>query len=202
MSTIFAALWLADNIGSFFEGGGAAFYHSPIQPQPVNNTCLGWATWSNFVADRDYIITGYTSLYFAARMINLEWMQHRSGVHHMFPASTDIKDSEGNVLVTSYALLRPDGNWSLMFVNRDEMNPHAVRVVLEDSKSKRRGSLSGPVSFVTFGSEQYVWKNDGPNSHADPDGPPAGKIVPGGPGAVYTLPKASITVLRGKANGL
>ena len=29
MTTIFAALWLADNVGSFFEGGGAAFYHSP-----------------------------------------------------------------------------------------------------------------------------------------------------------------------------
>ena len=35
MSTIFAGLWLADNIGSFFEGGGAAFYHSPIQPEPI-----------------------------------------------------------------------------------------------------------------------------------------------------------------------
>ncbi len=53
MSTIFAALWLADNIGSFFEGGGAAFYHSPIQPQPVQDTCLGPASWSNFVSDRD-----------------------------------------------------------------------------------------------------------------------------------------------------
>src|SRR5262249_46258709 len=29
MTTIFAALWLADNVGSFFEGGGAAFYHPP-----------------------------------------------------------------------------------------------------------------------------------------------------------------------------
>jgi hypothetical protein len=202
MSTIFAALWLADNIGSFFEAGGAAFFHSPIQPQPVNNTCLGWATWSNFVADRDYNITGYTSPYFAARMINLEWVQHRSGVHHMFHASTDIKDSEGNVLVTSYAVHRPDGNWSLMLVNRDETNPHTVRVVLEDLKSKRKGSFSGPVSFVTFGSEQYVWKNDGPNSRPDPDGPPVGKILPGGPQATYTLPKASITVLRGKAQGL
>src|SRR6266705_899288 len=36
MTTIFAALWLADNVGSFFEGGGAAFYHSPIQPQRMN----------------------------------------------------------------------------------------------------------------------------------------------------------------------
>ena len=51
MTTIFAALWLADNVGSFFEGGGAAFYHSPIQPQEVQNTCLGWASWSNFVSD-------------------------------------------------------------------------------------------------------------------------------------------------------
>jgi hypothetical protein len=84
MSTIFAGLWLADNIGSFFEGGGAAFYHSPIQPQTVQDTCLGPASWSNFVADKDYNITGYTSLYFAAHLINREWVQHRSGVHQMF----------------------------------------------------------------------------------------------------------------------
>ncbi|MGD1155064.1 MAG: discoidin domain-containing protein [Terriglobia bacterium] len=202
MSTIFAALWLADNIGSFFEGGGAAFYHSPIQPQTVQDSCLGWATWSNFVADRDYNITGYTSPYFAAHMINLEWVQHRSGVHHMFPSSTGIKDSEGNVLVTSYAVHRPDGNWSLMLVNRDETNPHTVRVVFEDSKSKRGGSFSGPVTLVTFGSEQYVWKDDGSNSHADPDGAPVAIPVASGPQATYTLPKASITVLRGSVQGL
>ncbi len=202
MSTIFAALWLADNIGSFFEGGGAAFYHSPIQPQPVQDSCLGWATWSNFVADRDYRITGYTSPYFAAHMINLEWVQHRSGVHHMFPSSTGIKDSEGNVLVTSYAVHRPDGNWSLMLVNRDETNPHTVRVVFEDSRSQRSGSFSGPVTLVTFGSEQYVWKDDGPNSHADPDGPPVAIPAAAGPQATYTLPKASISVLRGRVQGL
>jgi hypothetical protein len=123
MTTIFAALWLADNVGSFFEGGGSAFYHSPIQPEGIHNTCLGWASWSNFVSDENYDIKGYTSLYFAAHLINLEWAQHRAGIHRMFPSSTEIKDSEGNVLVTSYTLLRPDGNWSLMLVNRDEP-PH------------------------------------------------------------------------------
>ena len=198
MSTIFAALWLADNIGSFFEGGGAAFYHSPIQPQPVQNSCLGWATWSNFVADKDYNITGYTSLYFAAHLINQEWAQHRSGVHHMFPSSAGIRDEQGNELVTSYALHRPDGNWSLMLVNRDETNAHTVRVVLEDARTKRKASFSGPVNLVTFGSEQYVWKNDGPASHADPDGPPVATTVKGSPQATFTLPKASVTVLRGK----
>jgi hypothetical protein len=202
MSTIFAALWLADNVGSFFEGGGAAFYHSPIQPQPVQDSCLGWASWSNFVADEDYNITGYTSLYFAAHLINLEWVQHHSGMHQMFPSSTNVKDEEDNTLVTTYAVYRPDGNWSLMLVNRDESQAHAVRVAFEDSMDKRKGFFAGPVTVTTFGSEQYVWKSNGIRSHADPDGPPVGSSVSASSETVFTLPKASITVLRGRVKGL
>ena len=190
MSTTFAALWLADNIGSFFEGGGAAFYHSPIQPQPVQDTCLGPATWSNFVTDRDYNISGYTSPYWSAHMINLEWVLHRSGVHQMF-ASTS-----GNEDVTSYALHRPDGNWSLLLVNRDETEPHTLTVAFRDAKGTR--GFAGPVTMVTFGSEQYVWKPDGAKSYADPDGPPVARVVQGNQ---FTLPKASITVLRGRIEG-
>lgn len=201
MTTIFAALWLADNVGSFFEGGGAAFYHSPIQPQSIQNTCLGWSSWSNFVSDENYNITGYTSPYFAAHMINLEWVQHRSGTHHMFPSSTDIKDPDGNVLVTSYAVHRPDGNWSLMLVNRDETSPHTVRVQFENSETRQNGPFSGPVRLVTFGSEQYAWIDSGPASHADPDHPPVGTTVTATPQTTFTLPKASITVLRGKVAG-
>ena len=202
MTTIFAALWLADNVGSFFEGGGAAFYHSPIQPQGLENSCLGWASWSNFVSNEHYDIKGYTSPYFAAHMINLEWVQHRAGVHSMFPSSVDGKDSDGNALVTSYVVRRPDGNWSLMLVNRDETDAHPVRVVFTDARSKRELSFAGPVTFVTFGSEQYVWINDGLNSHADPDGPPVATSITATPETVFTLPKASITVLRGKVPGL
>jgi hypothetical protein len=202
MTTIFAALWLADNVGSFFEGGGSAFYHSPIQPQGVQETCLGWSSWSNFVSDENYNIKGYTSPYFAAHMINLEWVQHRAGLHHMFPSSTDIKDAEGNVLVTSYALHRPDGNWSVMLVNRDETNSHSVRMVFQDLKNKRDVSFSGPVTLVTFGSEQYVWINDGPNSHPDPDNPPVATTLQSNSRTTFTLPKASVTVLRGWVTGL
>jgi hypothetical protein len=197
MSTIFAGLWLADNVGSFFEGGGAAFYHSPIQPEPLHDSCLGWATWSNFVADANYNISGYTSLYFAARMINLEWVQHRSGVHRMFPSSVSITDGEGNELVTSYAVHRPDGQWAVMMVNRDQNSPHTVRVRFEDSAKKQTTSFSGAVTSVSFGSEQYEWKNDASNSHADPDGPPVTTVVSESRQRIFLLPKASITVLRG-----
>jgi hypothetical protein len=192
MSTIYATLWLADSIGAFFEAGGAA-YHSPIQPQTVSaNSPLGPASWSNFVADRDYNITGYTAPYWAARMINYEWVAHRSGVHEMFPAKTDIKDANGNLLVTTYAVKRPDGNWSVMLVNKDENHAYNVRVEFGGK------TFSGPVSWVTMGSDQYVWHAKGAESYADPDGPPFGKTVAGGPGATYVLPKSSVTVLRGR----
>jgi len=200
MTTIFAALWLADNVGSFFEGGGAAFYHSPIQPQGVQNTCLGWSSWSNFVSDEKYEIKGYTSPYFAAHMINLEWVQHRAGVHRMFATSSDIKDAEGNQLVTAYTVLRPDGNWSVMLVNRDENSAHQVRVGFSDNGNT--SSFSGPVTFVTFGSEQYMWINDGPNSHPDPDNPPVATTMDSSSDTVFTLPKASVSVLRGKVANL
>jgi hypothetical protein len=201
MSTIFGGLWLGDSVGSFLAAGGALYTHSPIQPQRVQDTCLGWASWSNFVSNEEnYAIRGYTAYYYAAHMINMEWVQHRSGVHEMFPSSANIKDSDGNLLITSYALHRPDGNWSLMLVNRDENNPHTVRVVFD--KAARRLSFNGPVRDVTFGSDQYVWINNGLNSHADPDHAPIGMTLTGGPQTVFVLPKASITVLRGKVNGI
>jgi hypothetical protein len=134
-------------------------------------------------------------------MLNVEWLQHRSGIHDLFPSFTDIHDDQGNVLVTSYAVHRPDGNWSLMLVNRDESHPHSIRVTFDDSKGHRTNSFSGPITFATFGSEQYVWINDGPNSHADPDGPIYSTLIEANPGSVFTLPKASITVLRGKLAG-
>ena len=120
----------------------------------------------------------------------------------MFPSSTGIRDSDGNELVTSYAVHRPDGNWAIMLVNRDESNSHSAKVVFENSDSKRRGFFAGPVDVVTFGSEQYVWISDGTNSHADPDHPPVAIRVVAGAQTTFTLPKASITVLRGKLQGI
>jgi hypothetical protein len=76
-----------------------------------------------------------------------------------------------------------------------------VRVLFENSARKRRAYFSGPVTQVSFGSEQYVWKDDGANSYADPDGPPVGATLAGGPKTLFTLPKASVTVLRGRVEG-
>jgi hypothetical protein len=90
-----------------------------------------------------------------------------------------------------------------MLVNRDQARSHSIRITFEDWISKRTSSFSGPVAFVTFGSEQYVWINDGPSSHAEPDGPIRATTVEANSATTYTLPKASVTVLRGgRQNGM
>ena len=198
MSDIFSGLWLADSVGSFFLEGGGAYFHSPIQPQPPNRGCHGWGTWSNFVCDSDFKIKGYTAEYYASRMINRDWAAHHAGVHHMFRVTGTVREAGGKALITSYALKRPDDNWSILLINKDQNNARTVRIAFEDSESGGAAHFAGPVQMTTFGSEQYVWHSVGPESHADPDDPPRRMTVGGGPDAQYTLPKASISVLSGR----
>ena len=91
--------------------------------------------------------------YWGARMINLEWVQHRSGVHHMFPSTTG---DRGRHLVRSAPSRRQLVSHARE-PQRDEpaYDPGGVR--------GRQGQrlITGPVTMVTFGSEQYVWKPDG-----------------------------------------
>ena len=196
---IFAALWLADSVGAFLASGGAAYYHSPIQPEPLRPGCRGWTTYGNFVADENLKIRAHTSQYFAGRLINLEWVKHGAGAHHIYRAGCELKDAAGHVLVTAYAVQRPDGEWSLLLVNRDQSNSHRVKPVFHNQDGSAT-SFTGPVRVVSFSSEQYAWHSAGANSYPDPDGPPAVAEAAGGRQAEFTLPRASITVLRGKAS--
>lgn len=198
MADTFAALWLADNAGAFLANGGAVFYHSPIQPEPLRPGCHGWSTYGNFVADEKLQVKQFTSQYFASQLINLEWVKHGAGVHQLFPAHADILDDAGNELVTAYAVKRPDGEWSVMLVNKDASNAHRVKVVMNSGDLGAAAQFQGNVDFVTFGAAEYVWHPDGANSHAAPDGPLRRMSIAAGRDSTFELPKASVTVLRGK----
>ena len=75
---------------------------------------------------------------------------------------------------------------------------HTVNVEFDDKEKGSKSYFCGQVRMVTFGSEQYVWHSAGRQSHADADGPPRRATLPGGPDARFVLPKASVTMLRGK----
>jgi hypothetical protein len=199
MSDIFAALWLCDSVGAFLTAGGAVYYHSPIQPEPMRPGCRGFGTYGNYVADENLNVKTFTSQYHASRLINLDWVQHRAGVHKLYPATCDLKDEGGHTLITAYAVSRPDGQWSVMIINKDESNPHDIKIAF-DGPGMSGKSFAGPITMTTFGSEQYMWKSEGPNSHPEPDEPPVTKTLPAGTASV-NLPKASVTVLRAKLAG-
>jgi F5/8 type C domain len=200
MADTFAALWLADNAGAFLANGGAVFYHSPIQPEPLRPGCHGWSTYGNFVADEKLQVKQFTSQYFASQLINLEWVKHGAGAHQLFPAHADILDDAGNELVTAYAVKRPDGEWSVLLVNKDASNAHRVKLVLDRGDASVARQFLGTVSLVTFGAAEYVWHPDGANSHADPDGPLRRISITADKNSAFELPKASVAVLRGKMN--
>ena len=197
MTDVFSALWLADSVGAFLTFGGDAYYHSPIQPEALRPGCRGWSTYGNFVADQNLNIRGHTAQYYASRLINLEWVVHGRGEHTLYRAAGDLTDGADHALITVYPVLRPDGDWSLLLINKDQSNSHTVEVQFEREGGKTQ-VFSGPVTMISFGSEQYVWHSVGATSHADPENPPVSHMLSGGPEGRFTLPRASVTVLRGK----
>lgn len=150
-----------------------------------------------FNVDANYNVTQDTAQFFSTQMLTREWVDPVDQLHFLYPASTDIKDDKGHVLVTAYSLRRPDQQWSLLLVNKDQANPHSVVVEFHDSSKHSDHYFQGTVKQVSFGADNYVWHAGGRNGYADPDGPAVESDQSGGKGVEYTLPKASITVLKG-----
>jgi hypothetical protein len=82
-------------------------------------------------------------------------------------------------------------------VNKDRSNSQSVYVAFHNSDDNSTHFLDGTVREITFGADNYTWHPDGANGYANPDGPAKVSDEPGGEGTRYTLPTASITVLRG-----
>jgi hypothetical protein len=204
MQDLFAGLWLADSVGTFLTHGGpgAVYYHSPIQPEALRPGCHTWSTYGNFVADENLDIKQYTAQYFASQLLNLDWVKHGAGTHELFPAEGDLEDDAGHDLITAYAVKRPDGEWSLLVINKDPSNPHEVSFDFENGGKETTARFSGKVNKATFGAAEYVWHPAGSASHADPDGPVKRDTIEWKDGQRILLPKASVTVLTGRVNGL
>jgi hypothetical protein len=171
--------------------GAGATYYFHYMPSPGHS-----GAYPLLLLDEHYNLIGYPPQYMASQVITKEWVQPVDAPHKLFKVSSDVTDAAGTLLVTAYAVERPDGQWSVMLVNRDQYNDHSVKVVFNDAGTGRDRHFSGQVDRVTFGSTEYKWHPEGERGHADPDGPASRSKVSGGAETLYKLPMASITVLR------
>jgi hypothetical protein len=195
---IFGALWLADSFAGFLTAGGTSthYYHDLAYSPPHPACDNSWGTYHMFMVDEHYQIKQKTAQYYAAQMLTQEWAQPVDSSHKLFTASSDVKDPEGNLLVTAYPLQRPDGQWSLMLINKDHDRPHSVRV--QFNGEGKPASFAGSVDLITFGKNQYQWHANRKKGYADPNNPPSKSKVNASENTMYELPPASLTILRGR----
>jgi hypothetical protein len=195
---LFGGLWLADQVGAFLAAGGRATYYFHYFPRRLSPQCDGtWGGFTMFTADDAHRVQQPISQYFAAQLVTQEWVKPGNEVHRVFPASSEVNDAQGRTVVTAYAVERPDGQWSLLLINKDRHDSRAVRIAFRDAGGRKDLAFSGSVSVATFGADNYVWHPNGADSYANPDGPLARTSQPARPDGEFTLPKASATVLRG-----
>jgi hypothetical protein len=194
---LFGGLFEADFVGSFLAAGGAASFFYAYEAAPLSRGCGGFGGFQAFTTDESYQIQARTAQYFATELLTQEWAEPVDMLHQVVPATSDVIDSRGRVLVTAYALHRPDGQWAILLVNKSKTRAEPVSVVFHDDTDASDHAFLGPVTQVSFGRANYRWHNRGELGFPNPDGPPTTSMPGGGPGVVYTVPKGSITVLRG-----
>jgi hypothetical protein len=97
----YAALWHADFLGSFLAAGGHAAYYYQYEPLPMYQGCGGWGTFGMFNVDNNYNIRQSVAQYFSTEMLTQEWAQPVDAMHIVYRAGSDIRDDQGNVLVTA-----------------------------------------------------------------------------------------------------
>jgi hypothetical protein len=203
--TVKAGLWLADYVGAMMTAGAGGTYYFHY---------IATGRGGGFLPiDDNNRVRYYPPQYLAAQVITKEWVQPVDAIHKLYKAASDVKDAEGNILVTAYPVERPDGQWSVMLINKDQDNAHAVKVSFADAPEGRTRHFAGLVDRIVFGPAEYQFHPDpvqpaggrggrgAMTGHADPDGPASKSVVTGaGDETTYQLPKASIIVLRGKVN--
>jgi hypothetical protein len=188
-----AALFDADLVGHFLSLGGEAAYLYGYEPTYLDNEprCNAWGNNALFLATSRRDIRHPVAAYFAIRLLMHEWLEPGIGRHSTY-AATPAADGRPDTLLSSYAVHRPDGKWSVLLVNRDAARSRTVRLRF------RGESLDAPLVGLrdewVFSREQYRWHPKGADGYPAPDRPPSHRSTRDDE---IVLPPYSLAVVRG-----
>ncbi len=189
------ALLNADIVGRFLSLGGEQTFLYGYEPnETIDETGCSWGNNMLFMLGENGNISYRMPTYYGARLLAQEWAKAGDGVHEIYQTrSAGERDAR---LVTSYAVFRPDGLWSIMLINKDPNNVHKVRIRFRDVHSGSSPQFAGPVDVYQYSRTQYELSAEKGRPYPIRSEPPehtrqkeASKL--------FELPPYSLTVIRG-----
>ncbi|MBI3650715.1 MAG: discoidin domain-containing protein [Acidobacteria bacterium] len=193
------ALMNADIVGQFFTLGGKRAYLFGYEPNEViqEEPCT-WGINALFLRDESGRITYRLATYYGAQLLTGEWAQPLDAPHKIYPATADLKNAQGQALVTAYALQRPDGQVALMIINKNPQQAVAARLEFQDEAHHATMNFQTPVELYQFSAAQYVWHADQASGYPERSLPPAHQTLAIKQEQAIVLPPYSLSVVRGR----
>lgn len=191
------ALMNADAVGRFLTMGGETAYLYGYEASQVitEQECSSGNNMLFFRDDRGKIIKP-TATYWAARMLTQEWFEPGNGSHELYAAASDTRNGNHDEVVSSYALRRPDGKWSVLLINRDPSRQFAPKVIVRNSTAGSIRELGGTLELVQFSSKQYELRGTAKDPQPFRSDPPASSTIDASSPRIL-LPPHSLTIVRG-----
>jgi hypothetical protein len=188
------ALLNADSVGRFLTMGGDAAYLYGYEPGEIikENECSAGNNMLFFL-DEQNRIGKPTATYWGARLLTQEWVKPGDGLHEIYSATSDLKNAEGEQIVTAYAVHRPDDLWSVMLINKDPKLCQEVRVIFRVTAGDSQLMRSADV--FQFSEQQYQLSPDRDNPQPIKSDRPMHFQL--SQSSTIVLPAYSVTILRG-----
>ena len=193
------ALMHADIVGAFLAfGGDQAFLYGYAPDVVIEERNCTAGNNMLFSMDDDGKIEHRFATYFGARLLTQEWLKPGDEMHELYPATSDIRDDDGNELVTAYAVRRLDGLWSLLLINKDAKRTFDVNLSFRAGANKREAKINSPIDVVQYSGEQYQLGGPLKDPYPTRNHPPVHKTIDRATreGSSLVLPPFSLTVIR------
>ncbi len=193
------ALFNADVVGQFLTLGGAVAYLYGYEPSPLEREPAG-ETWGNntlFLSDDRRRIVARTATYHGARLLARQWVGTADQPHSVYLGRPDLAGDDA-ARISAYPILRPDGLWSVLLVNKDPKREWVARIRFTGIDGGGVEFLRGPADLYRFSAAQYRWRAAGENSRPSRNRPPAHTPWTSAGAVTVRLPAWSLAVVRGR----
>lgn len=187
------ALMYADILGKFIAMGGDKSFLYGYEPAYLETEGCDWGNNILFGLNDDGKIEYRTAAYYGMQMLTHYWLQPANLAIEIYPVKTDIENKEKQPLITAYAILKPDGKWSLMLINKDPLKNWNVNVDVQNPVSNTSTRFQ-PTQLIQYSKQQYHWVNKGSKGHPSLSLPPVVKKISGS--SEVSLQPYSLTILN------